>query len=89
MAIADHIVVTCDSISMISEAAVSGKPVYVAMMKSKRNNKRFRKFYSEFKKLGIIKELDDRVDNWSYDKLDETNRIAPLIKERMKTNGII
>ncbi len=89
LAIADYMVVTCDSISMISEAAVTGKPVYVAMMKSKKNNTRFKRFYSEFKKLGIIKNLDDRVDNWSYDKLDEVNRIAPLIKEKMKKNGII
>ena len=28
--LADHIVVTCDSTSMISEAAITGKPIYVA-----------------------------------------------------------
>ncbi len=89
LAIADYIVVTCDSISMISEAAVTGKPVYVAMMKSKKNNRRFKRFYNEFKNLGITRELEDRVDNWSYDKLDEVNRIAPIIKEKMKSNGII
>jgi len=33
--------------------------------------------------------LGERVDNWSYDKLDEINRIVPLIKEKMKSNGII
>ena len=27
---ADHIIVTCDSTSMISEAAITGKPIYVA-----------------------------------------------------------
>ena len=30
--LADHIVVTCDSTSMISEAAMTGKPIYVAHM---------------------------------------------------------
>ena len=45
--------------------------------------------YDQFKKLGIIKELDDSIDNWSYDKLDEVNRIVPKIKEKMKLNGII
>ena len=34
--------------------------------------------------MGIAKELTDSIDNWSYDKLDEVNRIAPLIKEKMK-----
>ena len=47
LAISDHIVVTCDSTSMISEAAVTEKPVYIAMMKSIKNNYRFKKFYDK------------------------------------------
>ena len=89
LAVADYIVVTCDSTSMISEAAVTGKPVYVAMMKSSRTSKRFENFYNQFKYLRIIRELKDSIDNWSYDKLDEVNRIAPIIKTKMKLNGII
>ena len=89
LAIADYIIVTCDSTSMISEAAITGKPVYVAMMKAQRTNTRFRNFYSLFNKLGITKELGESVDNWSYDKLDEINRITPLVKQKMKENGII
>ena len=82
LAISDYIIVTCDSTSMISEAAVTGKPVYMAMMKPKRSIRRFKSFYSQFKELGITKELTDSIDNWSYDKLDEVNRIAPLIKTK-------
>jgi len=89
LAIADYIVVTCDSTSMISESAVTGKPIYIAMMKSKKINKRFKTFYNQFKDLGITRELKDSIDNWSYDKLDEVNRIAPIIKAKMKLNGII
>ena len=74
---------------MISEAAVTGKPVYMAMLKPKRNIRRFSSFYTQFKELGIAKELSDTIDNWSYDKLDEVNRIAPIIREKMKKNGII
>ena len=44
---------------------------------------------SQFKNLGIARELTDSVDNWSYDKLDEVNRIAPMIKKKMRKNGII
>ena len=46
-------------------------------------------FYNQFKDLGITRELNDSIDNWSYDKLDEVNRIAPIIKTKMKSNGII
>jgi hypothetical protein len=74
---------------MISEAALTGKPIYVAMFKPKRFSRRFINFYSQFNKLGITKKLSESVDNWSYDKLDEINRIVPIVKERMKQNGII
>ena len=89
LAIADFTIVTCDSTSMISEAAVTGKPVYIAMMKPKKRNARFKKFYSELSNLGITKELNNVVENWSYENLNEASRIAPLIKSRMKQNGII
>ena len=89
LAISDHIVVTCDSTSMISEAAITGKPVYIAMMKAIKNNYRFKNFYTKLNKLGITKELENNVETWSYDNLNEVNRIAPLIKLKMKSNGII
>ena len=49
LALADYIIITCDSTSMISEAAVTGKPVYIAMMKPNRSIRRFRSFYTQFK----------------------------------------
>jgi mitochondrial fission protein ELM1 len=39
--------------------------------------------------LGITRELKDSVEEWSYESLNEVNRIAPIIKTKMKTNGII
>ena len=89
LSISDYIVVTCDSTSMISEASITGKPIYVAQMNSSKNNLRFQKFFSQFKQLNIIKDLTDKIDLWSYSKLDEVNRISPLINEKIKKNGII
>ncbi len=88
LSISDYIVVTCDSTSMISEAAITGKPIYIAQMKEKKNNLRFQKFFQKFKELNIIKDLNDNIELWSYDSLDEVNRISPLILDRMKKNGI-
>ncbi len=89
LAISNYIVVTCDSTSMISEAAMTGKPVYIAMMKSFKPNGRFKKFYSQLKDLGITRELEDKVESWSYNSLNEVNRIAPIVKAKMKKHGII
>ena len=79
--LADHIVVTCDSTSMISEAAMTGKPIYVAQMPTIKKNYRFKKFFELFKSLNIIRDLpqDLILDSWNYEKLDETNRISRYI----------
>ena len=89
LAISNYIVVTCDSTSMISEAAMTGKPVYIAMMKSLKPTGRFKKFYSQLRDLGITRELENSVESWSYNKLNEVTRIAPIVKAKMKKNGII
>ena len=81
-ALANYVVVTCDSTSMISEAATSGKPIFVAHMQSKKNNYRFKKFFQLFKEMGITRELGERVQNWTYDKLNEAERIATIINKK-------
>jgi len=81
---ADHIIVTCDSISMISEAAITGKPIYVAQMPTIKNNERFKIFFNLFISLNIIKELNAKVKNWTYPKLDETRKIADQIRKKIK-----
>ena len=83
LGIATYIIVTSDSTSMISEAAVSGKPIFVAQMKAKKNNYRFKKFYQLFKEMGIIRDLGDKVENWKYAKLNEAERIALIIKNKL------
>ena len=77
------IIVTCDSTSMISECAITQKPIFVAKMKAKRRNNRFEYFLNSFRERGIIKFLGENIDNWSYPELDETKRIARIIKERL------
>jgi len=77
------IIVTCDSTSMISECAITQKPIFVAKMKPKRRNNRFEYFLNSFREKGIIKFLGENTDNWSYPELDETKRIARIIKERL------
>ncbi len=84
LALAKYIVVTCDSSSMISEAALTGKPIYVAMIPPMKNDKRFLKFRSLFKDLNIIKELGEDLTSWSYESLNETQRVASIIKEKLK-----
>ena len=80
---ASHIVVTCDSTSMISEAAITGKPLYVAKLPNFRNDYRFEKFLQSFKDLDIIKEFNGNLEHWTYEKLYESKRIAKIIIEKL------
>jgi len=83
LSLAKYIVVTCDSTSMISEAALTGKPIYIAEIPAKINDYRFRRFRDLFAKLNIVKNLDEKVEIWNYEILDETNRIAKEIKRKI------
>ena len=82
--LSNHIIVTCDSTSMISEAAMTGKPIYVAQMTPVKKNSRFRKFFELFKSLNIIRDLENSLETWDYNKLNETDRISEYIKEKLK-----
>jgi len=83
-ALANYVVVTCDSTSMISEAATSGKPIFVAHMKPKKNNYRFQKFFRLFREMGIIRDLGEKVETWTYNKHNEAERIGNLIRDKIK-----
>ena len=83
LSLAKYIIVTCDSSSMISEAALTGKPIYIANISPKRNDTRFQKFRNLFRELNITRNLGESFENWNYQKLDETNRVAKIIKERI------
>jgi len=83
LSLAKYIIVTCDSTSMISEAALTGKPIYIAEIPAKINDYRFRRFRDLFGKLNIVKNLDEKFEIWNYETLDETNRIAQEIKSKI------
>jgi mitochondrial fission protein ELM1 len=85
LAIAENIIVTCDSSSMISEAALTGKPIYIANILPKKNDKRFQRFRNLFRELNITRNLGEEIENWNYQKLDETNRVADIIKHKINT----
>ena len=83
-------IVTSDSTSMISEAAISGKPIYVYHLTFKRKSKRIENFHREFSELGITKDIINfnHLTNWSYDSLNESERIAIIIKKKIIKENI-
>ena len=41
-------------------------------------------FRNLFRELNITRNLGEEIENWNYEKLDETNRVAKIIKEKIK-----
>ena len=78
-------IITSDSTSMISEASISGNPIYVYHLPYKRKSLRFMSFHEEFRNLKITKDFTaiNSLEKWSYEILDESKRIAGIIKKRI------
>lgn len=82
LGIADAIVVTCDSVNMMSEACATGKPVYIVDLDGKKQSK-FRDFREMLTTMGIIRPFEGSLDRWSYAPLNETARVAEEIRRRV------
>jgi hypothetical protein len=80
-----HIVVTADSVNMISEAAGSGKPVYILALEG--GSKKFTRFHRTMIERGIARPFDGKLAEWRYTPLNETARVATLIRERLVKRG--
>jgi len=78
---ADVILVTEDSANMPTEAAATGKPVYMLEMDGAQARKR--RFHTELEGLGIIRWFDGDLESWSYKPLRETERAAAEVLRRM------
>ncbi len=83
LALASHFVVTGDSVSMITEAASTGRPVFVQHLTKKRPAKRFQRFHQMFAEDGITRPFDGTLADWFYDPPNDTPKVAQLIQERI------
>lgn len=81
LGLADAVIVTCDSVSMVSEACATGKPVHVVELAG--GNTKFRAFHDSMRKRGYTRPFQGRLDRWTYDPLDDTAAVAARILERM------
>lgn len=81
LGLADHLVITADSVSMISEALLTGKPVHVARLPGRSN--RLGRFVDELVADGFLRWFDGQFPSWTYEPLDEMPRVAALVKQRL------
>jgi len=81
LALADYLVVSGDSASMVSEAASTGRPLYV--IDFGRYSKRLARFHRELREEGVTRPFDGRLDRWDYEPVDDTHQVAAVICEKV------
>lgn len=81
LAAADYILVTEDSTNMATEAASTGKPVFILKMDGA--SLKFRLFHQELESMGAARPYGGAFHGWTYEPVDETGRAAAEIVARM------
>lgn len=80
LAAADYILVTEDSTNLATDAASTGKPVFV--MKMDGESLKFRLFHEDLERLGAARPFGGAFHSWSYPPLAETERAADEVLAR-------
>lgn len=78
LAVADALIVTSDSVSMISEAAATGKPVHVIDLPG--GSAKFARFHEAMREAGITRTFAGDIEEWSYRPPDDTARAGAALR---------
>jgi mitochondrial fission protein ELM1 len=78
---ADYILVTADSASMISEAATTGKPVYVIPLEG--GSAKFDRLHGILLEKNIIRPFTGQLQPYIYEPLQDAALIASRIRDKM------
>jgi uncharacterized protein len=78
LSFADALLVTADSVSMVSEAAATGKPVHVVDLPG--GNAKFARFHAAMRAQGVTRPFAGRIEAWSYPIPDDTARAGTALR---------
>lgn len=88
LAWADAFVITADSVSLISEACSTGKPVYV--IGAERCTWKLSEFHKSLRERGVVRKFtgsEDMSESWSYPPLNDTAEAARRVHEALAERG--
>jgi mitochondrial fission protein ELM1 len=81
LARADVLVVTEDSVNMVTEAAGTGKPVYVQRLKG--SSTRLGRFHQLMRERGATRPFAGKIESWSYAPINDTEVVASVIRRAL------
>ncbi len=83
LGMADFLFVTDDSVNMVCEACVTGKPVYILPLMNHGTTKP-KKFIERLVQEGTVRFFQKTIDTWTYTPFNDTAKVAALVREKMK-----
>jgi len=86
LGLADAVVVTGDSVNMVSEACYTGKPVLVFPLAGGEGSK-FDRFHRALGERGATRPFTGRLEVWPCVPLDERTALAEEIRGRLPRTG--
>lgn len=81
LAWSDYILVTADSVSMLSESCTTGKPVY--MIELEGGAKRITALHKNLIDKGALRVFNGSLENFKYEPLNDAHFIANDVKKRL------
>lgn len=84
LAWAESLIVTNDSVSMLSDAGTTGKPVHVVPLEGQ--SLRFDRFHKHLNDLGVTRPLhikDGNLSTWTYKSINDAHNIALEIQRKL------
>lgn len=82
LGLAEYIYVTDDSVNMMCEANMTGKPLYLLTPKGHKDTTPA-KFGVDLIADGIARPYEGKIENWSYTPVNDTQRAANEIRQRL------
>jgi mitochondrial fission protein ELM1 len=82
LSLADAIVVTQDSVNMVTEAAGTGKPVYVQALPGRST--RLSRFHALMHERGVTRPFEGHLESWSYAPVNDTELVASAIRRALE-----
>ncbi len=83
LGLADFLFVTDDSVNMVCESCVTGKPIYILPLLGHPQTKP-KKFIEDLVNEGLVRPFQGNVETWTYPPFNDTDKIATLVREMMR-----
>ncbi len=79
---ADHILVTSDSVSMLSDAGTTGKTVHMIPLDG--GSPRFTRLYTHLQEINVMRPFDGNLQHWTYEPMNDAVMVAKRITTAMQ-----